>query len=368
MSGLHEPTVGELPEGLSDEVVELVARGREQDYLDQSQVVAVLRAAALSPVEAEDLLSLLADLGIEVLDAGDAHPPGDEPADSDAARADLEASEPAIDAMRAYLARINRRPLLTADQEVALARRIERHDMAAKRTMIQANLRLVVSIAKRYRGCGLPLLDLIQEGNLGLMLAVDKFDYRRGFRFSTLAYWWIREAITRALSNKVRTIRVPINVVEAQGQVASAQARLEQALGRHPSIAEIAAELEMSADRVREIIAANRTPASLEAPASEEDAATIVELIEDQAAIEPFALAAEAERRRQVEELLASLTARERRVIERRFGLADGRPHTLAEVGVEFGVSGEWVRQIELRTLAKLRSLRAAQNLCELID
>ncbi len=368
MSSLQDPTVGELTGGLGDEVVELIAQGREQDYLDQSQVVAVVREAALSEAEAEELLSLLADLGIEVLEAGEAAAVSDERPASLAVSPEPEAGSPGVDPVRAYLAQIDRHPLLSADQEVALARRIEGHDMAAKRTMIEANLRLVVSIAKRYQGCGLPLLDLVQEGNLGLMLAVEKFDYRRGFRFSTVAYWWIRQAITRALSDQARTIRLPVHIVEAQKQIVAAQQRLAQTGGRRPTAAEIGRELEMSAERVREIIAASRTPTSLEAPAGESDAASLAELIEDQAAIEPLAAAAEAERCAQVEDLLASLTARERRVIKLRFGLADGRPHTLAEVGREFGVSREWIRKIELKTLAKLRGLRAAQNLCELIE
>ena len=271
------------------------------------------------------------------------------------------------DPVRNYLAQIGRVALLSAAQEVALAKRIERRDMAAKRAMIEANLRLVVSIAKRYDGHGLPLLDLIQEGNLGLIRAVEKFDYRRGFKFSTLAHWWIRQAITRALSDKARTIRLPVHVVEAQNKLLGVQRRFEQRTGREPTPEEIAAEMGVGAERVREIIRTSRAPVSLETPSGEGDSA-LGELIEDQAAIEPLAAASEVERRAQVEHLLDALTQRERRVIELRFGLRDGRPRTLEEVGREFDLSRERVRQIEAKTLAKLRSFRNSQDLRDALE
>ena len=267
------------------------------------------------------------------------------------------------DAVSSYLAQIGRTPLLTGPQEVALAKRIEARDMVAKRTMVEANLRLVVSIAKRYDGHGLPLLDLIQEGNLGLIRAVEKFDYRRGFKFSTLAHWWIRQAITRALSDKARTIRLPVHVVEAQNKLLAAQRRLEQRSGREPTPEEIAAEMGVAADRVREIIRTGRVPVSLEAPGGEGDDSFLGETIEDQAAVEPLAAASVAERRSQIERLLDALTARERLVLELRFGLSDGRPHTFEEVGHEFGLSRERARQIESKALAKLRSFRDTEHL-----
>ena len=362
---------GDSPEVLDDEVAGLVAQGREQDYLDAAQVAAVVREAELGPDEAEDLLMMLADLGIEVVEEPDAAPlsadlPGS--ADDAVSALDLAAGVQSGDPLRSYLARIGRVPLLTAAQEVALAQRIERHDLAAKRALIEANLRLVVSIAKRYDGCGLPLLDLIQEGNLGLMIAVEKFDYRRGFRFSTLAYWWIRQAITRALSDKARIIRLPTHIFEAQKKVITVEQRLEQHSGRRPSVEEIAAKSGMTAERVREIIATDRAPTSLEAPGGENEEGMLAETIEDQAAIEPLAAALEAERRLEVEQLLEALTQRERRIIELRFGLKDGRPRTLSEIGQEFGVSREWIRKIELKTLAKLRSFRDAERLCELLE
>jgi RNA polymerase primary sigma factor len=350
---------------------QLVAEGRGQDYLDAGEITAAVREAELSAGEAEGLLSMLADLGIDVIDEPQAAPLTAETIDTAGAEvAELEAAVRghSSDPLRSYLGKIGRGALLSADQEVALARRIERNDMAAKRTMIEANLRLVVSIARRYESCGLPLPDLIQEGNLGLMLAVEKFDYRRGLRFSTMAYWWIRQAITHALSEKARTIRLPVSFIEAQSELATVRRRLEQQSGRETTPEEIAAASGLGADRVREVIATGRVPLSLEAPAGEDGESTLADLIEDQEAIEPLALAAEAERHRQVEQLLESLTRRERRMIELRFGLTDGHPRKLSEIGREFGLSRERVRQIEAKTLDKLRSFRAAENLCELLD
>jgi RNA polymerase primary sigma factor len=361
----------ELPEALGDEVVDLVARGREQEYLSVTQVAAVVREAALGADEADDLLAMLTDLGIEVVEDPAAAPlTGDVVGDGDevVAPLDLTVRDRSSDPLRSYLAQIGHAPLLTAAQEVALAKRVERHDLSAKRTLIEANLRLVVSIAKRYDGCGLPLLDLIQEGNLGLMIAVEKFDYRRGFKFSTPAYWWIRQAITRALSNNSRTIRLPVHVIEAQSKLFATQRRLEQTSGREPTPDEIAAEMGIDGETVREIVRSSRVPASLEAQTGEEEGALLGDLIEDQAAIEPLAAAYDAERRAAVEQLLGALTQRERRIIELRFGLRDGDPRTLAEIGQEFGISRERVRQIEAKTLAKLRGFRDSQKLCAVID
>ena len=361
----------ERPESLGDEVVDLVARGREQEYLSVTEVAAVVREAELGPDEADDLLAMLTDLGIEVVEDPAAAPlTGDVLGGEDQVVADLDLTVRgrSSDPVRSYLAQIGRAPLLTAAQEVALAKRIERHDLAAKRTLIEANLRLVVSIAKRYDGCGLPLLDLIQEGNLGLMIAVEKFDYRRGFKFSTPAYWWIRQAITRALSNNSRTIRLPVHVIEAQNKLFATRRRLEQTSGREPTPDEIAAEMGIDGETVREILRSIGVPASLEAQAGDEEGALLGDLIEDQAAIEPFAAAYDAERRTQVEQLLGALTQRERMIMEQRFGLRDGVPRTLAEIGQEFGVSRERVRQIEVKALAKLRSFRDAQKLCAVID
>ena len=362
---------GNMPETLGDEVASLVAQGREQDYLEASQVAAVAREAQLTPDEIEDLVMMLADLGIDVVEDPDApRLIGDVTgAEGEASvELDLAVREQSSDPVRTYLSQAGRVPLLSAAQEVALAKRIARHDMAAKRTMIEANLRLVVSIAKRYDGCGLPLLDLIQEGNLGLMIAVEKFDYRRGFRFSTLAYWWIRQAITRALSDQGRVIRLPTHIIEAQNKVFAAQRRLEQESGREPTPDEIAAEMRVGVERVREITRTNQIPVSLDTPSGEGEDSLLGELIEDQAAIEPLAAAIEAERRAQVQSLLDALTQRERKILEFRFGLRDGEPRTLSEIGQEFGLSRERVRQIEAKALAKLRSFRDSQELCVALE
>ena len=365
------PGKSNLSEALSDEVVDLVAQARGQDYLEAAQVAAAVRDAELTPGEAEDLLVMLADLGIDVIERGDVAAPAadeDEAAEGVDAGTGLSAEGGESDPVRAYLSQIGRVALLSAAQEVALAKRIERHDMVAKRAMIEANLRLVVSIAKRYDGHGLPLLDLIQEGNLGLIRAVEKFDYRRGFKFSTLAHWWIRQAVTRALSDKGRTIRLPVHVVEAQNRVFGVQRRLEQRAGREPTPEEIAAEMGVGADKVREIIRTSRVPVSLETPSGEGGDTFLAELIEDQAAIEPLAAAGEVERRAQVEKLLNALTRRERRVLELRFGLKDGQPLTLEEVGRESGLSRERIRQIEAKALAKLRSFRDTQHLRDALE
>jgi len=367
----ERPDTSDLPEALSDELAELVAQGRDQDYLDATQVAAVVRDAELTPGEAEDLLLMLADLGIDVVEGPEAAASSADELGGGADAIpglDLRAVAQSSDPVRAYLSQIGRVALLSAAQEVALAKRIERHDMVAKRAMIEANLRLVVSIAKRYDGRGLPLLDLIQEGNLGLIRAVEKFDYRRGFKFSTLAHWWIRQAITRALSDKGRTIRLPVHVVEAQNKMLGVQRRLEQAGGREPTPEEIAAEMGVGSEKVRDIIRTSRAPVSLETPSGEGGDSFLGELIEDQAAIEPLAAAGEIERRFQIERLLSALTRRERRVIELRFGLQDGHPRTLEEVGRQSGLSRERIRQIESKALAKLRSFRDSQHLRDALE
>jgi RNA polymerase primary sigma factor len=273
--------------------------------------------------------------------------------------------EPSLDSLRLYLRSIGRVPLLSAEEEVSLAKRIERGDIAAKQHMVEANLRLVVSIAKGYVGRGLTLLDLIQEGSLGLIRAVEKFDYRRGYKFSTYATWWIRQAVTRSLADKGRTIRIPVHMVERLNKLVHAERRLIQELGREPSADELAGELECTVREVRDIMRITQQPISLEKPVGEEDDSALADFVEDVSAASPFEIASEALRRENVMRVLACLPRREREVIEMRYGIVGGRSRTLEEVGRAFNITRERVRQIENRTLKKLQTLPEAQQLRE---
>jgi RNA polymerase primary sigma factor len=270
----------------------------------------------------------------------------------------------AEDAVRLYLRSIGRVPLLTREDEVRLAKRIELNDMAAKNSLIEANLRLVVSIAKRYTGRGLTLLDLIQEGNLGLIRAVEKFDWRRGFKFSTYATWWIRQGITRALADQSRTIRIPVHMVERMNRVQRVRRSLLQKNGREPMPEEIAAQVEMSADQVEEILELGKEPVSLETPVgSGEGDARLADFIEDEQHDAPLDVVSSRMRDADLERALRTLQWRERRVLELRYGLASEEPMTLEAIGSEVGVTRERVRQIESRTLAKLKNSREGRRL-----
>jgi RNA polymerase primary sigma factor len=271
--------------------------------------------------------------------------------------------EPSLDSLRLYLRSIGRVDLLTADQEVALARRIERGDMSAKQQMIEANLRLVVSIAKGYLGRGLSFLDLIQEGSLGLIRAVEKFDYRRGYKFSTYATWWIRQAVTRAIADKARTIRIPVHMVEKLNKVVHVERQLVQEFGREPNPEEIALELQWTAREVKDILRIAQLPVSLEKPIGEEEDSELGDFVEDDTAESPFEQASENLRRENVRRALDALPPREREVIEMRYGLRGQKARTLEEVGRAFGVTRERIRQIENNTLKKLEGLPEAQRL-----
>lgn len=256
-------------------------------------------------------------------------------------------------------------PLLTADQEVSLAKQVERGDMAAKTHMIEANLRLVVSIAKPHVGRGLSFLDLIQEGSFGLIRAVEKFDYRKGFKFSTYATWWIRQAVTRAIADKARTIRIPVHMSERMNNVGQVERQLVQRLGREPRADEIAEELGLTTEQVREILRMAQLPVSLEKPLGEREDSKLGDLVQDELAESPLDATSGSLRREDIKQALSALPERERRVIELRFGLHGGQPRTLDEVGRTFGVTRERIRQIEHSTLNTLASLPEAQRLSD---
>ncbi|MFK5268962.1 RNA polymerase sigma factor RpoD [Lacticaseibacillus paracasei] len=272
------------------------------------------------------------------------------------------------DPVRMYLKEIGRVSLLTADEEVALALKIEQGDQEAKQRLAEANLRLVVSIAKRYVGRGMQFLDLIQEGNMGLMKAVEKFDYRKGFKFSTYATWWIRQAITRAIADQARTIRIPVHMVETINKLIRIQRQLLQDLGREPTPEEIGAEMDMPTEKVREILKIAQEPVSLETPIGEEDDSHLGDFIEDQDATSPEDHASYELLKEQLESVLDTLTDREENVLRLRFGLDDGRTRTLEEVGKVFGVTRERIRQIEAKALRKLRHPSRSKQLKDFLD
>ena len=272
------------------------------------------------------------------------------------------------DPVRMYLKEIGKVPLLTADEEIELAKRMEDGDENAKKRLAEANLRLVVSIAKRYVGRGMLFLDLIQEGNLGLIKAVEKFDYRKGYKFSTYATWWIRQAITRAIADQARTIRIPVHMVETINKLIRVSRQLLQELGREPTPEEIAKEMNMSVDRVREILKISQEPVSLETPIGEEEDSHLGDFIQDDNVPVPADAAAFTMLKEQLEEVLGTLTEREQKVLRLRFGLDDGRARTLEEVGKEFNVTRERIRQIEAKALRKLRHPSRSRKLKDYLD
>ena len=356
-----------------EELHKLVAEGKEKGFLTYDEIANALEDVELSKEQVEDFYTYLVERGVDLLE-GEQHktlpheqPPPDDDKAAAAPKLDLSV-EPSLDSLRLYLREIGKVPLLTADQEVTLAKRIERGDMAAKTAMIEANLRLVVSIAKGYLGRGLSFLDLIQEGSLGLIRAVEKFDYRKGYKFSTYATWWIRQAVTRAIADKARTIRIPVHMVEKLNKVVHVERQLVQRLGREPSAEEIAEELEMTSAEVREILRMAQVPVSLEKPVGDEEDSSLGDFVEDEAAESPFDTAQLLLRREDVEHALSALPRREREVIELRYGLLGGEPRTLEEVGRAFGVTRERIRQIENTTLKKLEHLPEAQALRDAVN
>jgi len=357
-------------------VANLLNKGKKNgNTLTHWEVVEALQVQDLTPDEIDDIYIAFSKKGIEIVDdpVGDAQ---DDDIDieldkaEDEVEIDLSVPEGVSidDPVRMYLKEIGRVPLLTADEEVALAKRMEAGDEEAQKRLAEANLRLVVSIAKRYVGRGMLFLDLIQEGNLGLIKAVEKFDYNKGYKFSTYATWWIRQAITRAIADQARTIRIPVHMVETINKLIRVSRQLLQQLGREPTPEEIAKEMDINVERVREIMKIAQEPVSLETPIGEEEDSHLGDFIEDQDAPAPADAASFMLLKEQLEEVLDTLTEREERVLRLRFGLDDGRARTLEEVGQNFGVTRERIRQIEAKALRKLRHPSRSRKLKDFLD
>jgi RNA polymerase primary sigma factor len=356
------------PIGEIEELQGLITKGRERGYLTFEEISSTLEEVEITKEQVSQLHAHLVEHGVDVVaeDGVSAYKAQRSSESGAGKKEELDLTvEPSLDSLRLYLRAIGRVDLLTAAQEVELAKRIERGDMLAKRQMVEANLRLVVSIAKGYLGRGLSFLDLIQEGSLGLIRAVEKFDYRRGYKFSTYATWWIRQAVTRAIADKARTIRIPVHMVEKLNRVAHVERQLVQKLGREPEPAEIAEELRWPVSDVRDILRVAQLPVSLEKPVGDEDESELGDFVADDAVLEPFEEASEHLQKEGVRRALDALPDRERQVIELRYGLSGTEPLTLEEVGKAFGVTRERIRQIENNTLKKLKRLPEAQMLRE---
>jgi RNA polymerase primary sigma factor len=331
----------------------LVRQGQEAGFLTHEEIALALGELDLEPAQLDDFYQQLEELHIDVLDA----------AEDEDVELEADTREVSTDALQLFLKDIGRVPLLTAAQEVELAKRIERGDHAAKQKMVESNLRLVVSIAKNYRNQGLPFLDLIQEGTIGLVRAAEKFDYRKGFKFSTYATWWIRQAVARALADKARTIRMPVHVVEKLNKIGRMERKLLGELGREPTAEEIALELELDAMEVEHIRRSAQAPISLEKPVGDEEESEFGHFLADDNVALPDEAAETTLRKETLRRILDTLSARERRVLELRYGLDGQHPRTLDEVGRTFNVTRERVRQIENQSLKKLQALAESQKL-----
>ena len=364
--------VDKKPTQSSAIVSSLLTKGRGNGgVLTYGELMTALQEQELTPDEIDDLYETFSNKGIEIVDDSNrAQTEMDEEKVEEEADIDLSIPEGISidDPVRMYLKEIGRVPLLSADEEITLAKRMEAGDEEAQKELAEANLRLVVSIAKRYVGRGMLFLDLIQEGNLGLIKAVEKFDYNKGYKFSTYATWWIRQAITRAIADQARTIRIPVHMVETINKLIRVSRQLLQQLGREPSPEEIAEAMEISVERVREIMKIAQEPVSLETPIGEEEDSHLGDFIEDQDAPAPAEAASFMLLKEQLEEVLDTLTEREERVLRLRFGLDDGRARTLEEVGQNFGVTRERIRQIEAKALRKLRHPSRSRKLKDFLD
>lgn len=370
-------------------VKELLEKGKKQGVLTYKEIMDTLQEVELSADQIDEFYESLAGLGIEVISNSKGKDDDDDDEDDELVVGDMDDSDNdeeeededvdvtdisipegvrLDDPVRMYLKEIGRVPLLSSEEEVNLAKRMEAGDEEAKKRLVEANLRLVVSIAKRYVGRGMQFLDLIQEGNLGLIKAVEKFDYRKGYKFSTYATWWIRQAITRAIADQARTIRIPVHMVETINKLIRVSRQLLQELGREPSPEEVAAQMDIPVDRVHEILKIAQEPVSLETPIGEEEDSHLGDFIPDEDALAPAEAAAYVLLREQLDDVLGTLTDREQKVLKLRFGLEDGRARTLEEVGQEFGVTRERIRQIEAKALRKLRHPSRSKRLKDFLE
>ena len=373
-----------LSETSQEKLRHLLTEGKAAGKVSSKQLIETLDAVQATDEQAEQFYDLLEYLSIEidVADVLDLLSPtmldDDGPTAEELNETDITQDDPAEfipdsnvkldDPVRMYLKEIGKIPLLSPEEETAVAERMSKGDEEARRIMTEANLRLVVSIAKRYVGRGMQLLDLVQEGNLGLLKAVEKFDYEKGFKFSTYATWWIRQAITRAIADQARTIRIPVHMVETINRVIRTSHAMVQRLGREPTSAEVAEEMKMDVSKVEEIMKIAQEPVSLETPIGEEEDSHLGDFIQDEDASQPAEAASYALLREQLEEVLATLSPREEQVLRMRFGLVDGKSHTLEEVGKEFDVTRERIRQIESKALRKLRHPSRSKKLRDFLN
>jgi RNA polymerase primary sigma factor len=361
---------------LEDAQHELVERGKSKGSISYKVIIETLQSFELSVEALDNFYDRLAQYGVDIIDdpateVSDSSSDDDSEEEAKAEVSELAAVPDGVtvnDPVRMYLKEIGKIPLLTSEEEIELAQAIEQNNEDARRRLAEANLRLVVSIAKKYVGRGMLFLDLIQEGNLGLIKAVEKFDYRKGYKFSTYATWWIRQAITRAIADQARTIRIPVHMVETINKLIRISRQLVQELGREPLPEEIAQEMNISEDRVREILKIAQEPVSLETPIGEEDDSHLGDFIEDHEAQAPADAAAFELLKEQLEDVLDTLSAREEKVLRLRFGLDDGRSRTLEEVGQFFGVTRERIRQIEAKALRKLRHPMRSKRLRDYLE
>ena len=368
MAKIHQKAETKLEDLLTEQAEALILKGKEQGYLTPDDVLDGFTDIDVEPDEMFRIFQAFTDMGIEVSDTERDLDEKDESDDDIATESEAVDVGSIDDPVRMYLKEIGRVNLLTAQDEVHLAKRMEDGDLGAKQHLTEANLRLVVSIARKYIGRGMSLLDLIQEGNMGLIRAVEKFNYHKGFKFSTYATWWIRQAITRAIADQARTIRIPVHMVETINKQVRVSRRLLQELGREPTDEEIADEMGITAERVREIVKVSQDPVSLETPIGEVEDSHLGDFVEDREAVAPMDAASLTLLRDEVEDMLDTLTPRERRVLQLRFGLIDGHQRTLDEVGRRFGVTRERIRQIEAKALRKLRHPTRSRKLRDYLE